>query len=455
MSFQSPVAFVKDTRVHLEQYTLIVLVGPCEETKNIAVTAMRFSIPLFYVHSLGFYSHFSIQLPTLFPIVDTHPDPASTQDLRLLNPWPELATFRQEKAGNLSTLDDHAHGHVPYVLLLLHFLEAWKGTHDGNPPATYAEKKEFKDFVFSGARTSNTEGGEENFDEAAAAVLKSLNPPSISSGLREVFQETAWERLEPTSPSFWWIACGIHDFHRSHNGLLPLPGTLPDMKAQSADYIQLQTIYKKKASDDIAEVAASIKAHNPPHDIPHAEIAEFCKNAAQVKLIRGQPLALPSDLSSAWNGRESELCYQLQEEEGSLLPIYIAFQAYDAHFASLPHDQQPSLLLPNKEDNGKASENMTKYAHTTLSHILKTGGNASEEDDGQPAAQQRMDAVLAEFQRAKGVELHNIAALTGGMVAQEVIKVITKQYVPVDNTCVFDGVQSKSAVFKVGRLEGG
>ena len=45
--------------------------------------------------------------------------------------------------------------------------------------------------------------------------------------------------------------------------------------------------------------------------------------------------------------------------------------------------------------------------------------------------------------------MHNIAALTGGIVSQEVIKAVTEQYVPGDNTCVFDGVRSKSAVFKV------
>ena len=35
------------------------------------------------------------------------------------------------------------------------------------------------------------------------------------------------------------------------------------------------------------------------------------------------------------------------------------------------------------------------------------------------------------------------------MVSQEIIKAITEQYVPVDNTCVFDGIRSKSTVFKV------
>ncbi len=51
--------------------------------------------------------------------------------------------------------------------------------------------------------------------------------------------------------------------------------------------------------------------------------------------------------------------------------------------------------------------------------------------------------------RAAGGELHNIAALTGGLVAQEAIKIITKQYVPVDNTCLFDGVFSKTSVIRV------
>ncbi len=52
--------------------------------------------------------------------------------------------------------------------------------------------------------------------------------------------------------------------------------------------------------------------------------------------------------------------------------------------------------------------------------------------------------------RADGVsELHNISALTGGLLAQEVIKVLTRQYVPIDNTCLFDGVTSRTAVYRL------
>jgi NEDD8-activating enzyme E1 regulatory subunit len=168
------------------------LVGPASISQVVAKIsdiAWTLRLPLLYVHSVGFFSHFSVQLPPSFPIVDTHPDPASTQDLRILAPWPELVEYTKSQTSNLGHLPDHEHGHVPYLLLLLHYLEIWKESHEGKYPENYREKTEFRSLVAAGVRTNNAEGGEENFDEAVAAVLKSLNPPSIPSGLREILEE--------------------------------------------------------------------------------------------------------------------------------------------------------------------------------------------------------------------------------------------------------------------------
>jgi len=71
-----------------------------------------------------------------------------------------------------------------------------------------------------------------------------------------------------------------------HNEL-PLPGAVPDMKAQSNIYIQLQNIYKSKARRDIAEVLDSVRSHPRGKDIDVAEVELFCKNAAFIKLIHG------------------------------------------------------------------------------------------------------------------------------------------------------------------------
>lgn len=77
--------------------------------------------------------------------------------------------------------------------------------------------------------------------------------------------------------------------------------------------------------------------------------------------------------------------------------------------------------------------------------ILKMVGSIS------PGAVRNERVVQAskEIARAAGGELHNTSALTGGMVAQEMIKIITKQYIPVDNTCIFDGMTSRAQVLRL------
>jgi len=92
------------------------------------------SIPLILVRSIGFIGSFRIIIPEITCIalkilfmaycivVETHPE--DVLDLRLDCPWPELA--RLASSINLSEMDDFEHGHVPYVLILLKFLEQWK-----------------------------------------------------------------------------------------------------------------------------------------------------------------------------------------------------------------------------------------------------------------------------------------------------------------------------------------
>lgn len=172
----------------LQPYTLILVTFPVspEILDIISDHSQATGVPIFYIHCLGFYSQFSIQLPAVFPVVDTHPDPTTTTDLRLLRPWPELLALVHEKTQNLDQLDDEDHGHVSYVLLLLHYLQEWEASH-GTVPQNYKEKTEFRELVHKGARTKNADGGEENFNEAVSAVLKSLNKSEPSGAVKEVF----------------------------------------------------------------------------------------------------------------------------------------------------------------------------------------------------------------------------------------------------------------------------
>lgn len=100
--------------------------------------------------------------------------------------------------------------------------------------------------------------------------------------------------------------------------------------------------------------------------------------------------------------------------QSSLLPLYLALSL------------APQSLSPSAKELQQAI-----YAHA-------------------PALQghERTSQVTEEVARAQGGEMHNISAALGGMVAQEVIKVVTKQYVPVDNTCIFDGIESRCQVLR-------
>lgn len=212
------------------------------------------------------------------------------------------------------------------------------------------------------------------------------------------------------------------------------------MKAQSADYIQLQNIYKAKARKDLSEVTDQVRATEVElmrdKSIDEREIEAFCKGAASVKLIHGRPLKVaqaPKMLD--WGDTAKPLCQELSDD-ASLLLHYISFLAYDY----------------TRSEQRDAKEKADRYTGPMISYckdiIQRLQSQAGLQIDTDPAIS-TVEKIVGEMDRAEGGELHNISALTGGMIAQEVIKVITKQYIPFDNTCVFDGIASKAGVFRV------
>ncbi|KAM3556546.1 hypothetical protein ARSEF4850_005480 [Beauveria asiatica] len=341
------------------------------------------------IRSVGFYGYFRITLPGVFPIVDTHPDKASTADLRLLNPWPELLQFAQGLTKNVDDLDDDLHGHLPLVAILLHYLEIWKQNHNGAAPTEYSDKIAFRKSVFEGMRRNNAEGGEENFEEAAGAVM------------------------QHTNSSFWIIAQAVSQFYQKH-GQLPVSGGLPDMKAQSSVYIQLQNIYKSKARQDASEVFSIARGLAADVVIDPSEVEQFCKNARFIKLINfARTAPRIEDIVANELSQEKMADTAGLDIQSSLIYLYLALSL------------SPNSLAASAEAMREAI-----YAHAPLLQGHKRTRQATEE-----------------IARAAGGEMHNISAVLGGMVAQEVIKVVTKQYIPVDNTCIFDGIESRCQVF--------
>ena len=57
--------------------------------------------------------------------------------------------------------------------------------------------------------------------------------------------------------------------------------------------------------------------------------------------------------------------------------------------------------------------------------------------------------ILEELCRYGASELHSISAFIGGCCAQEAIKLITHQYVPIDNVLIYNGIRQSTSVFKL------
>lgn len=371
-----------------------------------------------------------------------------------MKPWPALQEFAREKTNAMDQMNGTDKAHIPYICLLLHYLEQWRNDHNGTMPDSYKQKQEFRDsYVRKGSPD------EENFDEACAAVLKSLNPPTAPSAVRGIFSAPEVVKLEAASPPFWFIANAISQFYTKH-GELPLPGAVPDMKAQSADYIKLQNIYKTKAREDCAEVVATVReleksaGRGPKLAIDEKEVENFCKGAAHIHLVRGRPLQIVQpDSPVTFSNRAKAMVFELTNPE-SLIGEYIAFLAWDefvaTHATSSSVAGGEGLRVPGNSDAEFEAdrEKLVGIAHKIVDGIINEAGDRIE-DPEYSEIKAGIEKICVELVRAGGGELHNIASLTGGLIAQEIIKVITKQYVPVDNTCLFDGVASRSYVLRV------
>ncbi|XWW95696.1 hypothetical protein V2A60_003663 [Cordyceps javanica] len=329
-------------------YTIILytLPLPSETIQTLEEYSLLHRIPLVAMRSVGFYGYFRIALTSVFPVVDTHPDETSTADLRLLTPWPELSQFAQELTRDLDGLDDHLHGHVPLVAILLHYLETWKRNHDGALPTAYSDKIAFRNLVSDGMRRNNAEGGEENFEEAVGAVMKHVTPQSLPSSLREVFE---YDDSNKTKSSFWIVAEAVSQFYQKH-GQLPVTGGLPDMKAQSSVYIQLQSIYKSKARQDASEVLGIAQSLAGDIVTDPSEVEQFCKNARFIKLINpAQNVPKLEDIVANELSQDEIAAIAGPELQSSLISLYLALSL------------APDVLAPSAEDHIFCLECTTRF----------------------------------------------------------------------------------------------
>ena len=66
-----------------------------------------------------------------------------------------------------------------------------------------------------------------------------------------------------------------------------------------------------------------------------------------------------------------------------------------------------------------------------------------------PATPSRPPPSSLRSVRYGGCEPHAVAALIGGIAGQEAVKLLTHQYLPLDNTYIFNGITGEAATLSL------
>ena len=241
-------------------------------------------------------------------------------------------------------------------------------------------------------------------------------------------------------------------------GVLPVSGSIPDMTSTSESYAALRGVYRRKALEDrdvVFSHAAEELARQgrDPSLLSPDECARFCRNAANLRVVEHRALA-GGDADGAGNVDAvavTRAVAVLKAAEGAFAGCEKGStdEAADVAWVLLreasrlfheEHGRHPGVLGgPGAGDAAAVQEDVNLFL-TSLRRLLSPHGFPEPDGCGIPLA------LVKDWVRFGTAELHTVAAILGGIASQEVIKLVTRQRVPVNNTLVFNGILNRTFV---------
>ncbi|XP_076988776.1 NEDD8-activating enzyme E1 regulatory subunit isoform X2 [Tamandua tetradactyla] len=392
------------------RFTAVVATQLPESTLlRLADVLWNSQIPLLICRTYGLVGYMRIIIKE-HPVIESHPDNA-LEDLRLDKPFPELREYFQSY--DLDHMEKKTNGRIP---------------------KTYKEKEDFRDLIRQGI-LKNENGSpedEENFEEAIKNVNTALNTTQIPSSIEDIFNDDRCINITKQTPSFWILARALKEFvAKEGQGNLPVRGTIPDMIADSSKYIKLQNVYREKAKKDAAAVGNHVSKllqsiGQAPESISEKELKLLCSNSAFLRVVRCRSLAEEYGLDTV---NKDEIISSMDNPDNEIV-LYLMLRAIDRFHKQ--HGRYPGVSnYQVEEDIGKLKSCLTGFLQEYgLSVIVK-------------------DDYVHEFCRYGAAEPHTVAAFLGGAAAQEIIKIITKQFVIFNNTYIYSGMSQTSATFQL------
>lgn len=414
----------------VSQYTFIVATNQPESTIiKLAQSCEKHQIPLAIVWNYGLIGYLRLQTPS-YPVIESKPD-HSVPDLRLYEPFHELLEYVQKY--DFQTLDGAEHAHIPFPVILIKAVQNWRkvnGFFETVSP-TFKNKAQILQQI---ALLRNSKASEGNFDEAIKFAMRTYIPYKLDEQVEAVLANPLASSLDTQSSDFWITVHALKEF-RANEGkgiYLPLIGTIPDMETESSTFAEIKNIYNNKAAQDVQKVVDYVKEslnllQKPLDSISIDFIKSVCKNSFDLRNFTFRSLNQEYSLETAHISFISDNLFNNQD---SNLVWYVLLRS-SQRFES-KHGHYPCSVL-NQDMETEIEEFNLFVIQFLHDHAL---GNIKIKNE-----------YIYEFCRWGASSLHNIGAILGGVTAQEIIKVVTEQWVPLNNTWIFNGLNSSSEQF--------
>lgn len=422
---EPPDQILKENPEFFKSFSVVIATALGEKTiQDLAQHLWDVNIPLILCRSVGFLGSFRIQMKE-HAVIETHPDNEQT-DLRLDVPFQPLSDYLD--SFDIDNVDLKDHGHIPWIVIIYKAVKKWQIVNANSWPMSRKEKNEVKSIIQEFIRKDENDIpiNEENFEEAIRAVNTALVPTYLPVKIQELLYCNSATNLTKDSPPFWIMCAGLRGFVEGEGkGKLPVKGVLPDMTASTDHYIKLQNLYRTQAAMD-AEIVyrkvLQIVGQLHSESISEADVKLFCRHAHDLHLITGSSIATEYQLSSFV---ASYIARHLEEPD-VMMVHYILLRAgemFQSEHCRAPGDWEP------EGDISKLKACVTKLlSDVSCSPFPK-------------------DDHIHEMCRYGGAEIHSVSAFLGGCVAHEAIKIVTKQYKPVNNTFIYDAASTNTATF--------
>lgn len=157
--------------------------------------------------------------------------------------------------------------------------------------------------------------------------------------------------------------------------------------------------------------------HLPSELIAEKTVRLFCRESAHICIVSGSKVA--DEYSPRYEAKEVASNI---EDPSSLVPNYVVLRAmerFQTEFGYLPGECEVEA------DTARIKGLVGRLLHDW-------GINAAVNDE-----------LAHEISRYGGSEIHSVSAFMGGCVAHEAIKLVTRQYKPINNTFIYDAVNAQ------------